>query len=361
MNAEDYADIIKQIRSELSIQTPDMTLIRNVTSFCKSLNMTSLTRNYKTKTVRNRALAQLYLNSIRPKDDNQFDYESYLRNINTNEETKSLEDFGKLTKWIGHRMPTIASKSVSVLIDSRNRKATSLESSVTDFQFQIVPRHTQINESDGNIVVNQIPTQITYFKITRIMLPYSTILRARNFSSEITLSFTGLRNNGILARESTYHFVFTYDKQKHENSSLVELIPVNAYCKFSPPLQVIDDLSLQFNDPIFPIHFPADRLMPSLLNYTSVDGRIVFDAPHGLSTGDVISISDLKTFNDAANVDLLNKILDPRGIIITEVDTYIIATNINFSRLVSPDNGYRCVIQVLSRSFRFPLEIGYQE
>ncbi|KAG3020077.1 hypothetical protein PC121_g12065 [Phytophthora cactorum] len=141
---------------------------------------------------------------------------------------------------------------------------------------------------------------------------------------------------------------------------MVELIPVNKYCNLSPPLRVVEDLTLRFNDPVYPIAFAPDRLRPVSFNYNSTEGRIAFDAPHGLSSGDVIVMDGLATQNNAGNSDILCRINDPRGIIIDEIDTYIIATNINFSRLKTPESTSLPWIIVTSRTFRFPLEIGFQ-
>ncbi|KAG2821950.1 hypothetical protein PC112_g11159 [Phytophthora cactorum] len=228
-------------------------------------------------------------------------------------------------------MLTVASKALSVYLDSKARELLGSTDSITDFEFRVSPRHTHLKDTDGNVVVSEIPTVVTYFKIPRIMLPYNTELRKRNCTNEITLTFTGLRSNGILAHEDTYHSVFSYDSTKNQGASMDELIPVNKYCKFS-----------------------RHRLRPVSFNYNSTEGRIAFDAPHGLSSGDVIVVDGLATQNNAGNSDILCRINDPRGIIINEIDTYIIATNINFSRLKTPESTSLPWIIVTSRPFRFP-------
>lgn len=71
----------------------------------------------------------------------------------------------------------------------------------------------------------------------------------------------------------------------------------------STPINHLDDLSLRFNDPLFPVMFLPDRMQPSSLNYLSSDGRIVFDAPHELDTGDIIIIKGLTTGNDGGKLN----------------------------------------------------------
>ena len=149
-------------------------------------------------------------------------------------------------------MPIVSSKAMSIYVDSRVRNISlSSSSGITDFGFGLVPRQTRAELGDGRIQVRVMPSQITYFKLGKIILPYDVAHRSRNYTSELTLTFTALRGNGIIGREDTYHFVFNY--KVCENSQLVELTPANEYCKFSPPLRIVDDLSLRFNDPVFPV------------------------------------------------------------------------------------------------------------
>lgn len=364
MDAQEYAKIIKLICSKLEISTPDTSLIRNVTHYCKSLDHGRLKRIYFKDNDRHESIADLYVKSV-TEETADFDYNEYLHDAHQHskkqKQTEEGQIVGPLTNWIGKSMPVIASKSMSVCIDSRLRNTSNVTSiTITDFGFTLVPRMTRSSLGDGRIQSRIAPSHITYFKVGKIMLPYSEVLRNRNFSKEITLTFTALRSNGIVAREDTYHFAFTYTSLNY-SSNLVELNPVNEYCKFEPPLRTLDDLSLRFNDPIFPIAFHTDRLIPTNFNYMSSDGRITFSVPHFLNNGDVIVVMGLKTNNDAANASVLNVINDPRGINVTIIDDITIATSFDFTKIVSQDITSLPVILFYSRTFRMPLEIGYQD
>ncbi len=366
MDAKDYAEVIKLVCAQLHIDTPDNTLIRNITLYCKNLNQIRLRERHPINTERYAAMAMAYIKSIQK--DEPFDYNYYLQKKNApTKETATLLANAKqtvepLTNWVSERMPVISSKAMSVYLDSRVRNTSNdyNKTTITDFGFTLVPRQTRAELGDGRIQVRVMPSQITYFKIGKIILPYDNNMRLRNYMSEMTLTFTALRSNGIIAREDTYHFTFTYQVNQ-TNNALIELTPTNEYCKSNPPLRVIDDLSIRFNDPIYPVAFPIDRMQPAQINYLSSDGRIIFDNPHKLDANDVIIVLGLTTNDDASNANILNQINDPKGLVVTIINANIVSTGIDFSQIVSADLNAKPWILFYSQTFRFPLEIGYQD
>ena len=365
MDAQEYATVIRSICSKLGDITPNDTLIRNVTLYCKGLNHNKLKKQYDLNEERNEAIATSYIKSIQSKKD--FDYSDYVRKADNKDKASitalatAKKSFEPLTNWLGERMPLISSKTMSVYLDSRVRNYSGVSSaSITDFAFTLVPRQTRAEIGDGRVQVRVMPSQITYFKIGKIVLPYGTSLRQHNYMNELTLTFTALRSNGIIGREDTYHFTFTY-KPSASNVEMVELAPVNEFCKFDPPLRIIDDLTLRFNDPLYPINFPKDRLNSAQFNYLSSDGRIAFNEQHGLNDNDIIIVMGLKTNADASNASILSTINNPRGIAVTKIDNYVISLNIDFTKIISPDTTSKPLIFFYSKMFRFPLEIGYQD
>jgi hypothetical protein len=365
MDAKAYATVIKDICVQLRISIPDTNLIRNVTQYCKQLNYDQLKSIYPVDVDLYEFIAESYITSLTAQTKS-FDYTQYMRDKAqvskpTSTDIVSANNIVRpLTSWIGEQMPIISSKSMSVYVDSRMRDVSNDRdrAPITDFTFTLVPRQTRVGIGNGQIQTRIMPSQITFFKVGRIVVPYPLTLRSRNYSNEITLTFIALRSNGIIGSSDTYHFSFTYEPLA-SNDNLVLLTPVNDYCKFCPPLRLVDDLSIRFNDPILPLAFAVDRLRPTQFNYVSSDGRIVFDFQHGLSTGDVIIVTGLVAIED--NVELLAKINDPRGLVVTKIDDQMISTGINFSALKSPDMSSLPWIHVYSRTFRFPLEIGYQD
>lgn len=362
MDLQDYAVVIKLVCYELKINKADDTIIRNITQFCKKLNYTELSKKYDSVDDLHDFIAKSYVQSIAPKKE--FDYNAYLHQ---DKSRKRMEGSGVkdqsidvLTSWLSERMPTLSSKAMNIYIDTRFRNTSnqSPTKAIADFDFNLVPRLTTSTIGDGRIQARVMPSQVTYFKINKIVLPYPEDQRLRNFSSEMSLTFTGLRSNGIITSDDTYHFTFTYTPV---NQQLVELIPVNKYCKFNPPLRVVDNISVRFNDPILPVDFAIDRLYPASFNYLSSDGRIVFNTSHGLNDGDVIIIMGLKTNNDAANANVLNAINNPKGIVVTRINATIIATGIDFTSIKSQDTSSLPLILFYSKTFRIPLEIGYQD
>jgi hypothetical protein len=355
-----YAFVINAICNELGLHVADTTLVRNVTAYCKRLNLRKMASMHETEESLHAHIAKSYIDSIKPEEEDKTFAKQIEEATGVSPPSAKVEAPSPLITWLSSRMTTIASKVMHLYIDSRLRQTINYNGSdIVDFAFSLVPRHQSRGDfGSGQLQVPVSPAKVTYFKIGKIILPYPTSYRDRNLTKEVTLTFSALRSNGILAHEDTYHFTFVYSIV---NDEFVELTPANEYCKFSTPISYLDDLTLRFNDPLFPIHFLPDRMQPDTFNYLSSDGRIVFTNHHTLATGDVIMVKGLTTGNDSENASLLDTINDRRGIVITRINDNVIATNIDFTNLISPDANAKPMILFYNRMFRFPLEIGYQD
>lgn len=355
MNAKEYAEVVRIVGKELGIDRPDNTLIRNVSSYVKRLDYEKLLQTYPAADERFEGIAKGYMRSV-TRVEQQFDYQAHLQTESNKTKVVDLAILNPITSWANDNIPIVSSKSMSVFLDSRMRNLS--ESTPSDFSFMLVPRQTRVDIGDGRVQVRTMPSQVTFFKLGKIILPYAANMRSCNFTKELTMTFTALRSNGIIGNTDTYHFNFTYVPI---NDKLVELTPVNKYCKFNPPLRMVDNISIRFNDPMHPVQFAHDRMLPVSFNYQSADGRIAFGTNHGLTDGDVVIVSGLATNNNAANASLLSQINNPRGVVVTRINDTTIATGIDFTQFVSPDIASLPTILVYSRMFRFPLEIGHQD
>lgn len=357
MDTQAYATIIKSICARLGNVEPDNTIIRNITQYCKKLDIKQLRKTYSGENDMLLAIVEAYIDHVGGSED--FDYSEHLHK-QASGNAKQIEQRSEtgLTNWLTERMPVLTSKSMSLYVDSRLRRSNENESSQTDFGFTLVPRTTKTSLGDGNIQARVMPSQITYFKIGKVLLPYKLDMRGANFTNEITLTFTALRSNGIIGNEDTYHFIFTYAVK---NDHLVELTPANEFCKFSPPLRYIDNISFRMSDPIVPIQFAKDRMYASSINYQSSDGRITFVSPHGLVDGDVVIINGFATNNNAANANMISQINSSRGLVVSVINPNMIAIGIDISTIISPDTNCKPLIIFYSKTFRFQLEIGYQD
>jgi len=351
MDAQTYATIIQSVCSRIGVETPTNTITRNVISHCKKLNIRQLRNAHPDKNEFLLAIVKSYMDSLKPA--HEFNFEEYLQN------NKPIVDKNVSTTWLQSNMPIDASKSMSIFFDTRLRSVNNdNNASITNFGFSIVPRTMQAILGDGNIQVRVLPSQITYFKVGKFSIPYTMAMRAANFMKEITMTFTALTSNGILSNEQTYHFVFKYTEP---NDSFVELTPINEFCKFCPPVRHLDDISLRISDPLIPIAFQTDRMTAASLNYLSADGRITLSNAHGLSTGDVVIIQSLSTSDNSVNAVVLSQINNPRGLPVTVINPTIISIGIDFTTIISPDPSSKPLIIFYSKTFRFPLEIGYQD
>jgi hypothetical protein len=201
---------------------------------------------------------------------------------------------------------------------------------------------------------------ITSFEVGKIILPYNSNLGALNFSQEITLSFTNIVGNSVHTANESFHFKFNYTVAPY-NNNLIILEPFNVLkpvFTFNPPLRTLDRLSIQFNDPYYPISFNVDRMTPSSFDYSNSAGLIHFPKPHNLITNDIIIIKGLTT-NSNNDFNILQQINNPKGVKVTVVDSYSITISIDFTTIVAPDVSSLPLIIFYSKTFRFPLIINY--
>lgn len=361
MSPEDYANIIKSICSKLNI-SPDDTLMLNVTQFCKKKNLNKMIAELGTQDKLNQFLTDSYLKYLSRDEEKEElrmieQRELAMHKKPSKDNLKQNSIMGPLSQWV--------SRSMHIDIDSLNRNvAEDRGQYISDFRFILSTRNDRAPLGTGIIPSRIVPANITYMKIGKIILPYDSTLGDLNYTQELTLSFTGLRSNGAitsnLSTNETIHFSFTYVACSF-NERLVELRPVNKYCKFDPPLTYLDDLSFRFNEPRYVAQFHKDRMIPASFDYGSTDGIVAFDEPHNLSDGDIVIVTGLTTLDDNANTTLLNIINNNRGHKINVVSDTEIALNIDFTQIISPDASSRPMIIFVSKTFHMMLEIGYTE
>lgn len=349
MDTQLYTDIIRTICERAHVE-PTTTIMRNITLYCKKLNLNKIYRDHPDRETFINTITESYFDSLKPLP--KFDTQEYLHT------TKHSIDKDVSTSWLQSNMPTVASKTMSIYFDTALRGIANDGTTITNFEFAMVPRTSNVYDNNGIIQTHVLPTHITYFKISSMTIPYSTTMRATNFAKEITLSFNALQTNGLISNNQTIHFVFKYTII---SDSLVELTPVNPYCKFSPPLRQLDNVSLHMSDPTIPITFAMDRMIASSLNYLSTDGRITFSQAHNLTTGDVVIVQGLTTTNVGENVNVLSQIHNPRGLVITVINPLIIAIGIDFTTITNPDTSSKPTVVFYSKTFRFSMEVGHQD
>lgn len=346
LSPEDYATIIKGICSKLKI-TPDDTLMINITQFCRKKNLSRLEEQYETKNELSQFLIDSYLKHLVKEDPI-----SDIRKIDYPKKSEALA--GPISQWSSH--------SMHVDIDSLNRDISRDNGAyITDFRFTLSDRNDRSPLGTGMIPARIIPANISYMKIGRIILPYDSDF---NIAQELTLTFTGIRNNGAitanLLTNETIHFSFTYLTCPF-NANLVELKPINKYCKFDPPLTYLDDLSIRFNEPRYVAQFYKDRMKPISIAYNLNPIQITFAEEHNLNNNDIIIINGLTTLNNNANSEILRTVNNPKGLKISVISPTIIELSIDISAIQDTDPNSLPTIIFVSKTFRFPLEIGYED
>lgn len=361
MDTIDRAEILNIIATVANIDISNKSFITNVNSYLNKLDHKKINEIQPDREERIQLIAENYLNKIKTDKPKVSQYDPY-----AHDKQLSLKKSSKLAavptaNWFNENMTKVVGKTINIYINTIYRNIEiNRYTTITDFGFTMIPAISRtVRNSDGVIPIREELQNITYFKMGSFVLPYSAAQRSRNYLNELNITFAAIRANGAMDNEETYHFCLTYVDHP-TNTELVIVKPTNEYCRFNPPLTYLDNMSFRINDPIYPITFHADRLLPSSFSYLSSDGRISFSQPHNLDNGDIVIIKGLETNDDQLNQTILNQINDIRGIPITVISPSQIATGIDFSLLTNIKVSSLPEIQVYSRTFRFPIEIGYQ-
>jgi hypothetical protein len=348
MDKNQYTLIIRDVCEQLKIHNPDDTIVRNIMSFIKSRNLKSLRLKYPKNEDFNEELVSMYLHQYQDKHEDTFNIDDIARN-----EYK--------TDLIKDNILASPYHTTQIFIDSINRNAINYNGQdINKFEFEIVPLTTSNETRPGSIISYSNLINITSFEVGKIILPYNSNLGALNFSQEITLSFTNIVGNSVHTANESFHFKFNYTVAPY-NNNLIILEPFNVLkpvFTFNPPLRTLDRLSIQFNDPYYPISFNVDRMTPSSFDYSNSAGLIHFPKPHNLITNDIIIIKGLTT-NSNNDFNILQQINNPKGVKVTVVDSYSITISIDFTTIVAPDVSSLPLIIFYSKTFRFPLIINY--
>lgn len=359
LDPKEYAAVIKGICAQMH-SVPDDTLMVNVTQFCRKRDLIKLRKRFAQSADFYQHLIDLYIKYL-SKDDllaEQKMLDDRAQSMHKKPVKKSRSSIlGPLSQWVD--------RSMHIDLDSINRDVSQdYGSAVSEFRLTLSERNDRAPLGTGIVPARLIPANITYMKIGRIILPYNQTLAALNSTQELTLTFTGLRSNGAvvanLTTNETIHFSFTYTECTFD-SNLVELTPSNKYCKFDPPLTYLDNVSMRWNDPRYPVQFNIDRLPPVSFNYSSTDGRITFAVAHQLNTNDVVIVNGLTSLAAARDSVVLASINNQRGVKVTVVSSTVISIGINFTTITAADTSSLPIILFVSKCFRVPLELGYQD
>lgn len=326
-------------------------MITNITQFCRNKNLSSIRSQSDSDEAFYEKLTNLYIDHTNTKQRSAFSQES----LSLDKKIVSYNQ-GRTTS-----LPEV--RTMHIVIDSLNRDISrGNETSIIDFGFVLSSRNDRSLLGSGRVPARLIPADITFLRIDQLRIPFNPAYTLLNTTRELSLTFTGIRSNGAISSSlmsnETIHFNFSYQVSAF-NDNIIELEPSNKYCRFDPPLTYLDDISIRWSDPRFPIEFDIDRLKASSINYNSIDGRITFAQPHKLVTGDVVIVNGLSA--NTADTSIINVINSQRGHSITRISDTIIAINVNFTLITSPDNASLPMILFLSKCFRIPIEIGFKE
>lgn len=338
---------------------PDQSTVRNIMIFVKNKNISLLRTRYdalmpdEASKALTSYIADLYIQKLKPVDVNNSTYEeeagvSYeqLKKIVYD---KKFLDYTAMRKYDRSNWST-----TNIWIDSRYQDLSN--SDRTLIKLNIVPKSNSGGIPDGSIISNSNLRNVTQMHLNSFTIPYQSDL---NYFQTITMTFAALASNSISMKNTFFHFNFNYTVCSY-NSKLIYLTPTRQTFTFNPPITNLEDISLRFNDPEIPIKFDKDRLKSTSVTYNVPNvGIFTFGDFHYLQNNDIVIIEGLTTINPSENIDLLNRINNPRGHKATVLDDNRISIPIQFSDLINIDVNSLPVVYFYSKRIAFHLKIHY--
>ena len=359
MDSRSYASVIKHVCA-LTSQQPTETMMMNITQWIRARDLSRMKRDFDHD-----------VSDYTIEDSTTF--HEYLANAYVTQIKSRKSDQVIITKQALHKNEPPASKTgahiMTIIVDSFNRD-TSRDSSdarirslkgITDFGFTLSTRDDRSALGTGRVPSRVVPAGITYMKVGKVTIPYSQSMGLLNTSRELSLTLTGVRNNGAYMSNQgsteTIHFSF-YFMRCPFNQELALLEPINRFCWFDPPLAYLTDVSMRWSDPHFPVEFPNDRLTVSSIDYNSTDGRITFAVDHQLVTGDVVVVTGFDT-EEKRHPSIVSNVNSKRGHRVTRIDDRTIAIGVDLTSIDDEDLNNKPLIVFASKCFRLPIEIGF--
>lgn len=244
-------------------------------------------------------------------------------------------------------------RQTHILVDTRYRNVSGLQSN--RFVFNLVTNNNNsLNPGSGDISIGgKNIKNIVSMEVPSFNIPFVSM--ADNFYKKITMTINELKGDSYGAYEnSNFHFMFGYESI----GLLLKLTPDNTTYKFKFPINP-KSLSFSFGSPFVPINFDLDRMYADDLNYLSTNGIISFNQSHNLGSGDIIYITDFKTLNNTANINIIAQINRLEGHIVTVESATSISINIDFTAIIDPDINNKPFIYFGSKRIIFPLIFTY--
>ena len=240
----------------------------------------------------------------------------------------------------------------NILLDSRYQNVSN--SDKTKMEFTIM-NNSKLKVPGSGIITSIAPMRdILEIEIFPFSIPYSS--NADNYYNKITLSILELASISIDSYEDCqFHFMFTAVK----NKNLIDLIPVNSTFRFFKSITNINNLTLRFGTPLYPISFDSDRLYTESIDYTTNPCNITFNQEHNLISGDLIYINDFTSLNPAIDLNIINTFNDSNGYLCTRLSSTQISINVDATQVQYPDPNLSINVYFGSKRILLPLRIRY--
>ena len=352
---DDINIMIDLICTELEVH-PNENLIRNINLYIRQYDKNILLNQFKNLEKVYSKIKSSYITHLTTKQRSDTKkVQKYQKDIIQNADKKD----DSITTLLKSKLFINADwlwANATVLLDTKYQDLSNTDKS--RYNFYISPNTSTDYNQSGMITSYSDIKNITQIKIGSFILPY--INNNLNYFHEITLTFLGINSNAYYTNEknNNFHFKFIYDVSSF-NNNLVILKPVKDTFTFTTPITHLEDISIRFQDPIYPIIFNADRMYPSNFNYSSNPGQITFATNHNLYNNDVIVINGLTTFDDNVNSTILSQINNIRGVVVSVISPTVISISYDFTQIINPNNTSLPLIYFESKRIRIPIDIKY--
>lgn len=156
-----------------------------------------------------------------------------------------------------------------------------------------------------------------------------------NIYKRVTFLIHEMASQSFIAHEGRrFHFMGV---QCHDNPDPRWLeIYSDDHCdgeyRFAKPITILNEITISFGSPIDIIKFDPDRGVGNLTSVGNVT-TINFPIPHKLENGDKVFITDFTTINKFGDIDIINKMNNPKGLPIAVTTPEMIQLPVNTNSL----------------------------
>lgn len=272
----------------------------------------------------------------------------------TAEETTQLENKAVPFSSKLHKYPRIAKQKIQnvyLLLDSKYR---NLSTDISVFKWTVL-HSANTTQGTVNTLSDQIHNIINV-QFDKTFIPYTE--SADNVYQKITLFIEEFASMSVLLNNRRrYHMLFDAEITG-SRIGLTPLVNDEGRFRFHTPLNVLDSLTLRFNNPFSPVTFLPDRYSVTVTSLNPTQSLLNFTEDHKVADGERVHLEEYSTLAPVADITQINLINAEEGHIVTFIDNTTLRIEVSLTSVThDATNLTKCFIA--TRRIIIPIRLEY--